>query len=142
MKKKYLLIKHSLKKKLVRREYGLLADMEAYVNTLPPHTTKRTTTNLKTKNNQNCQKIELCGRLPTKKLKKTHSSILVGRVGSQAEDMQKGSSWRTRQSCIYMWINQEEQLGSETNRVTQVSSAGKGSPKTSGHQVCGDCSGG
>ena len=97
--------------------------------TLPPRTTKRrTTTNSKTKNNQNCQKIELCGRLPTKKLKKKHSSILVGRVGSQAEDMQKGSSWRTRQSCIYMWINQEEQLGSETDHTTQDSSMVKIKP--------------
>ena len=43
-----------------------------------PHTTKRTTTNLKTKNNQNCQKIELYGSPTTKKLKKKHSSRLVG----------------------------------------------------------------
>ena len=47
--------------------------------TLPPRTTKRRkTTNLKTKNNQNCQKIELYGSLTTKELKKKHSSILVG----------------------------------------------------------------
>ena len=41
--------------------------------TLPPHTNKRTTTNLKTKNNQNCQKIELYGSPTTKKLKKKHA---------------------------------------------------------------------
>ena len=41
---------------------------------MPPHTTKRTTTNLKTKNNQNCQKIKLYGSPTTKKLKKKHSS--------------------------------------------------------------------
>ena len=47
--------------------------------TLPPHTTKtRTTTNLKTKNNQNCQKIELYGNPTTKELKKKHSRRLVG----------------------------------------------------------------
>ena len=47
--------------------------------TLPPHTTKRrTTTNLKTKNNQNCQKIELYGNLTTKDLRKPNSSIRVG----------------------------------------------------------------
>ena len=46
--------------------------------TLPPHTTKRKTTNLKTKNNQNCQKAKLCGSLTTKELKKKHSSKLVG----------------------------------------------------------------
>ena len=52
-------------------------DIGRYI--LPPCTTKRrTTTNLKTKNNQNCQKIELYGSLTTKKLKKKHSSILVG----------------------------------------------------------------
>ena len=47
---------------------------------MPPHTTKRRTiTYLKTKNNQNCQKIELYGSLTTKKLKK-HSFRLVGGV--------------------------------------------------------------
>ena len=47
--------------------------------TLPPHTTKRrTTTNLKTKNNQNCQKIKLYGSLTTRDLKKKHLFRLVG----------------------------------------------------------------
>ena len=46
--------------------------------TLPPHTTKRRIiTNLKTKNNQNCQKIKLYGSPKTKELKK-HSFRLVG----------------------------------------------------------------
>ena len=45
--------------------------------TLPPHITKRTTINLKTKNNQNCQKIELYGRPTTKELKKKHSFRLM-----------------------------------------------------------------
>ena len=37
--------------------------------TLPPCTTKRrTATHLKTKNNQNCQKVELYGNLTTKQL--------------------------------------------------------------------------
>ena len=49
--------------------------------TLPPHTTKRrSTTNLKIKNNKNYQKIKLYGSLTTKELKKKHSSRLVGRV--------------------------------------------------------------
>ena len=55
---------------------------------LHPHTTKRrTTTNLKGKNNQNCQKIKLYGSLTTKELKKKHSSRQVGGVetGSQVE---------------------------------------------------------
>ena len=56
--------------------------------TVPPHTTKRrTTTNLKTKNNENCQKFELYGNPTTKELKKKHSSKLLGRAetGSQVE---------------------------------------------------------
>ena len=62
--------------------------------TVPPHTTKRRTTNLKTKYNQNCQKIELHGTLTTKKLKK-HSPRLVGGVETgnrkpSREDMQQG----------------------------------------------------
>ena len=40
---------------------------------MPPHTSKRRTTNLKTKNNKNCQKIELYGNPTTKELKKKHS---------------------------------------------------------------------
>ena len=35
-------------------------------NTSLPHITKRITTNLKTKNNQNCQKIKLHGSLTTR----------------------------------------------------------------------------
>ena len=39
----------------------------------PPTTKRRTTANLKTKNNQNYQKIELYGSPTTKELKKKHS---------------------------------------------------------------------
>ena len=42
---------------------------------------RRTTTNLKTKNTQNCRKIKLYQSLTTKDLKKKHSSRLVGRAG-------------------------------------------------------------
>ena len=45
-----------------------------------PHTTKRRITNLKTKNNQNCQKIKLYGNPTAKELKKKHSFRLVGGV--------------------------------------------------------------
>ena len=49
--------------------------------TLPPRTNKRrTTTNLKIKNNQNCQKIELYGSPITKELKKKCSPRLEGGV--------------------------------------------------------------
>ena len=61
--------------------------------TLPPHTTKeRTTTNLKTKNNQHCLKIELYGSPTTKELKRKHSSRLVGgaEMGSRVERTNNG----------------------------------------------------
>ena len=60
--------------------------------TLPPHTTKRTTTNLKTKTNQICQKIKLY-ESPTIKGLKKHSSIQVGgveMVSQGGEDTQQG----------------------------------------------------
>ena len=48
---------------------------------MPACTTKRrTTTNLKLKNHENCQKIELYGSLTTKDLKKKLSSRPVGGV--------------------------------------------------------------
>ena len=47
---------------------------------MPPLKTKRRTTNLNPKNNQNCQKINLYGNLTNKELKKKHSSRLVGGV--------------------------------------------------------------
>ena len=84
--------------------------------TLLPHTTKRRTTpNLKTKNNQNWQKIELYGSPVTKELKKKHSSRLVGGVemGSQGgEDVQQGnglgersSGWWTEGPHIHVQIS-------------------------------------
>ena len=63
---------------------------------LPCKTKRRTTTNLKTKNNQNCQKIELYGRLTTKELKKklirtcrSGKDRQLGRENSQ----QGGGGW-------------------------------------------------
>ena len=67
--------------------------------TLPRRTTSRKeTTNLKTKNNQNCQKIELYGSPTTKELKKKHLYRLVGR----AEDAQQGGNWRT--GWVRWWL--------------------------------------
>ena len=57
-------------------------------HTVPPPTTRRSTkTNLKTKNNQNWQKIELYRSLTSKQLKKKHSPRPVGGVemGSREE---------------------------------------------------------
>ena len=46
---------------------------------MPPRTTKRrTTANLKTKTNQNCQKTEWHGSPTTKEIKKKHTFRLVG----------------------------------------------------------------
>ena len=55
---------------------------------VPAHTTKRrTTANIKTKNNQNCQKIELYGSPTTEELKKKYSCRPVGgaEMGSWTE---------------------------------------------------------
>ena len=85
--------------------------------TVPLHIPKiSTTTNLKTKNNQNCQKMELYGSPTTKELKKKHSSRPVGgaEMGSRGrEDLQQGNGWQTGQSHISVWINWEEQLRSD-----------------------------
>ena len=67
-----------MKKKITKIETsGLDGGTGRYA--LPPHTTKRrTTTNLKTKNNQNGQKIKLYGSLTNKELKKKYSSRPAG----------------------------------------------------------------
>ena len=66
---------------------------------MTPHTTKiRTTTNLKTKGNQNCQKIELYGSPTTKELKKKHSSRPVGGAETNSKawrGLRQGGSGRT-----------------------------------------------
>ena len=71
--------------------------------TLPPYTTKRRATNLKTKSNQNCQKSKLYGSSTIKELKKKHSSRPVGEaeMGSQGEgDSLQGSGWRTSEGKV------------------------------------------
>ena len=101
---------------------------------LPPHTTKRRTTTLKTKNNQNCQNIGLYGSPTTKEIKKTHSSRLVGgaEMGSRGREVVwQGCSYRTWWFRICKWINWEEKLGSKADRTIQRSSMGKESLKIS-----------
>ena len=67
---------------------------------MPPHMTRRKTTpNLNTKNNQNCQKIKLYGSPTTKELKKKYSSRLVDGVetGSQGgEEVMKSKDLHPR----------------------------------------------
>ena len=83
---------------------------------MPPCTTKRrTTTNLKTKNNQNCQKIELYGSLTTKELKKKHSFRLVGgaEMGSQdGEDSWWGGGWGLADPVRWRIVDQGRQCSS------------------------------
>ena len=75
---------------------------------LPCITKKRTTTNLKTKNNQNCQNIELYGCPTTKELKKKHSFRLVvgAEIGSWGSEDACGKGVAGRWSHIHMKINQ------------------------------------
>ena len=93
--------------------------------TLPPSTTKRTTINLKTKNNQNFQKIKLYGNPTTMQLKKKYSFRLLGgaEMGSWGgreflarwlEDL--GARWQLADLVVpYLHADKlEEQLGSET----------------------------
>ena len=89
---------------------------------------RRVTTNLKIKNNQNCQETKQYGSPTTKELK-THSSRLVGveEMGRSlgGEDVRQGSVWLRRWSHSCVRINQKEQLGSKTHRATQGSNDGK-----------------
>ena len=84
-------------------------------HTVPPRTKKRTITNLKTKNNQNWQKIKLYLSPTTKELKE-ETFIQTARRGRDqqpgGEDSQQGGVWRTGLSYIHVQTNQEEQLGS------------------------------
>ena len=94
------------------------------------HNQKKETTILKTKNNQNFQKLELYGSTTTKKVKKKHSSRLVGGTEKEAgleRTLSKAmaGSWRTRWSHIHMHINWEELWRSKTDCTTQGSSVGK-----------------
>ena len=96
-------------------------------HTLLPHITERGTTNLKRKNNQNCQKIELYGSPTTKELKKKHSSRQVAgaEMGNQDGKYMWQGCTNVGQTHICAWISQEEQLGSKTDHATQSSRVGK-----------------
>ena len=116
-----------------------------------PHTTKRrTTTSLKTKNNRNWQKIKLFGSPTTKRLKKKHSSIVVGEVETSSQGREKAwcgegpgrqsSSWQTGWSHICMQINWEEQLGREKDTTQpRVLVWGKQASKPLAIKSCGCC---
>ena len=95
---------------LIRRDQTSGQDGGGGRHTVPPHTTKRRTTNLKTRNNQNWQKIKLYESPTTKELKKKHSSRQVGGVemGSQVERTHgkatNGGSGRARQPLVELAV--------------------------------------
>ena len=72
------------------------------------HNQKRDNSQFKTKNNQNCQKIEMYVSLIAKGLKENHTFRLVGgaEMGSWGgQDAFQGRGWHTGWSHIYMQIN-------------------------------------
>ena len=75
---------------------GLTVKMEAWVDryTLSPHTTKRTTTDLKTKHNQNCYEVKWYGKQTTKESKRKHWSRLVGRAARVERIWDKAAAGR------------------------------------------------
>ena len=88
---------------------------------------KKDKTNLKTKINQNCQKIEFYGS-PTTKESKKKTFIQTGRRGRKEQPGQRGHAarqwlveWKVTHSVR---INQEEQLGSMADHATQGPSTG------------------
>ena len=119
---------------------------------LPHRTKRRTTTNLKTKNNQNCQEIEVYGSPTT--ITKIYSFRLVRGVetGSQGkEDVRQGVAWRTgwaRWQLVGQAVphlcadNREEQLGSEINHATRVTAWGNKASEPLAVKICGGCGGG
>ena len=77
------------------------SDQDAHVvrNALLPRTSKRRiTTNLKTINDQNCQKIKLHGTPTTKELKK-HSSRPVGGVETGDRQLSGEDTWQGGGPC-------------------------------------------
>ena len=109
------------------------------------HNQKKDNNNLKTKNDQNCQKIELYGGPTTKEIKKKHSSRLVGgaEMGSWVDRtcgkaavgglgwarqwLVDPARWQIvewgRHSCS--WPARQQLVDRVTDRATQSSSMGK-----------------
>ena len=139
-----LLLKYQSIKMLLYRTSHQDGGVDRYT-LLPPTTKRRMTTNLKTKNNQTCQKIKQYGSLKTKELKKKHSSKLVGGAekGSWGgEDVQEGSDWRSKQSHICILINWEEQLGARQTAQPRVPVQANKASKPLTQKTCGDCGSG
>ena len=115
---------------------------------MPPRTTKRrTTTNIKTKNTWNCQKIELYGSLTTKLLKKKHSFKLLGGAGmgsqgwGRREDTQQCSVGRPGPTRWWLadWL--VPRLHARQTTQPRVPAREKKALKLMTTKTCGDCGG-
>ena len=100
---------------------------------MPPCTTEtRTTTNLN-KTPQELTENRTIWKSDNQEVKE-ETFIQTGRRSRdrqpETEYARQGNGWQTRQSHICMQINQEEQLGSDTDHATQVSNMGKIKLKT------------
>ena len=102
---------------------------------LPLISKRRTTKNLKTKKHPELPENRTVWKSNNQGVKETF--IQTGRRGGEGKPGWRGltarqrtgegqgGSWWTGQSLIHLQISQEEQLGSDTDHATQVSSAGK-----------------
>ena len=81
---------------------------------LPLTTKRKITTNVKAKNNQNCQKIKLHGSPTTKELKK-YSSRLVGGAETMAERTHK-ARWWTLWAIPHSHVNKPRRIAGEQDR--------------------------
>ena len=117
-------------------------------HTVPPDTTKRRTTNLKTKNNQNCSENRTVWKSDNQGDKEetftqTGRRDRDGQLGG--EDTGQGGGWwiwrggrlQTGRSHIQVLKNREQQPGSETDHITQGSNTGKSSLKPLTENTCG-----
>ena len=106
---------------------------------------RRTTKNLKTKNNQNCQKIKLYGCLTTKELKKKPSSRLVGRVetGSWVErTCGKAVAGRLGSPTFASGKTGRNNWGARQTVQLRVPACGNKASKPLAVKTCGGCGSG
>ena len=98
---KILQVLANLIQQYIKKNQGSSQDGGVDRNPLLPRTTRRITTNLKTKNNQKCQIIKLHGTLTTKELKKWLTTPTRPAGGRWADRENLG--WQT------MWAGMAEQ---------------------------------